>query len=65
MPIEIVHGTEDTIVGIGFHSEVMAETVPGARLTRLDGIGHMPHHAATEPVLAAIRRAHARSLEAE
>jgi pimeloyl-ACP methyl ester carboxylesterase len=64
VPIEIVHGTRDTIVGISFHSERMVAEVPGARLTRLEGIGHMPHHAATEAVLAAIARAATRADQA-
>ncbi len=61
MPIEIVHGTSDTIVGLSIHSERMAAEVPGARLTVLEGIGHMPHHSATESALGAIRRAHERA----
>lgn len=61
LPVEIVHGTADTIVGLPFHSDRMAAEVPGARLTVLEGIGHMPHHAATDVVLAAIHRAAARA----
>jgi pimeloyl-ACP methyl ester carboxylesterase len=61
MPIEVVHGTVDTIVGLSFHSERMAAEVPGTHLTRLEGIGHMPHHAETPTVLAAIHRAAARA----
>lgn len=60
-PIEIVHGTADTTVGIAYHSEPMIAEVASARLTRLEGIGHMPQHAATDEVLAAIRRAAARA----
>jgi pimeloyl-ACP methyl ester carboxylesterase len=63
MPIEIVHGTADTIVGIAFHSEKMIEEVESARLTRLDGIGHMPHHVDTPAVLAAITRARDRAMD--
>lgn len=57
LPIEIVHGDADTIVGLGFHSERMVAEVASARLTRLPGIGHMPQHTAPEAVIAAIDRA--------
>ena len=61
MPIEIVHGTADEVVPIGVHSEPLARQIPGAVLTRLEGIGHMPHHAAPDAVEAAIHRAAARA----
>ncbi|OWU84838.1 alpha/beta hydrolase [Oceanicola sp. 22II-s10i] len=57
MPIEILHGTADDIVGLEIHSEALERDAPDARLTRLPGIGHMPHHVAQDAVLAAIRRA--------
>ncbi|MFU8881458.1 MAG: alpha/beta fold hydrolase [Rhodobacterales bacterium] len=61
MPVEIVHGTADTSVPIHIHSEPLARQIPGAVLTRLEGIGHMPHHAAPDDVAAAIHRAAARA----
>lgn len=61
LPIELVHGTADDVVPIDIHSGPLSRQVPGARLTRLDGIGHMPHHAAPEEVVAAIDRAAARA----
>ena len=61
LPVEIVHGAEDTIVPIDIHSEPLAARVSGAALTRLEGVGHMPHHAAPEAVIAAIDRAAARA----
>jgi pimeloyl-ACP methyl ester carboxylesterase len=61
VPVEIVHGTADTTVGISIHSRPLADQVEGATLTTLDGIGHMPHHAATDAVIAAIHRAAARA----
>lgn len=61
MPIEIVHGTADTVVGISIHSERLAAEVASARLTRLEGAGHMPHHADPDSVVAAIHRAAARA----
>ena len=56
MPVEIVHGTADTTVSLSIHSEAMARQVAGARLTRLEGIGHMPHHVALPAVKAALDR---------
>jgi len=61
LPIEIVHGTEDTTVGLRIHAEPLADQVPSARLTRLPGIAHMPHHAAEDAVIAAITRAATRA----
>lgn len=61
MPVEILHGTADEVVGLSIHSERLATEVPGANLVRLQGIGHMPHHAATVETLAAIHRAAERS----
>ena len=61
LPIEILHGTEDTIVGLSIHSERMASEVSGAALSRMQGIGHMPHHADPDAVMAAIARAAARA----
>nr|WP_246039815.1 alpha/beta hydrolase [Sulfitobacter sabulilitoris] len=57
MPTEIVHGTADTIVPIDIHSEPLARQIPGANLTRLEGIGHMPHHVDPQAVAAAVDRA--------
>jgi pimeloyl-ACP methyl ester carboxylesterase len=57
MPLEIVHGTADTTVGLSIHARPLTDQVPGAHLTVLDGVGHMPHHAAPDAVIAAIHRA--------
>ena len=57
MPVEIVHGTADTIVPMDIHSEPLSQLLPDARLTRLAGVGHMPHHVDEDAVIAAIRRA--------
>lgn len=61
LPVEIVHGTDDTTVGLSIHSEPLVRALPDAHLTRLKGVGHMPHHAAPHEVIAAVRRAHARA----
>lgn len=57
LPVEIVAGAADTIVPPAIHAQVLARQVPGARLTLIDGAGHMPHHSHPEVVLQAIRRA--------
>lgn len=54
MPIEIVHGEADTTVGLDRHSVAFVKQVPHARLTRLPGIGHMVHQAATQQVVDAV-----------
>lgn len=61
VPTEIVHGTADKVVGLSIHSEPLATQIPGAVLTRLPGIGHMPHHVAPDAVDAAIDRAASRA----
>ena len=61
MPLEIVHGTADETVPIDIHAEKIVTQAPRANLTRLPGIGHMPHHAARAETLAAIDRAAARA----
>jgi len=57
MPIEILHGTADTIVPIEVHSRPFAAAVPSAHLVELHGQGHMPHHARPDAAVAAIHRA--------
>jgi len=57
VPTEIVHGTADSTVHPGLHSENLARRIPGAVLTRLEGVGHMPQHVAATDVAAAIDRA--------
>jgi pimeloyl-ACP methyl ester carboxylesterase len=56
MPVELVHGGADETVPIHIHSEPLSRQLPDARLTRLDGVGHMPHHVALPAVLAALDR---------
>lgn len=57
LPIEIVHGEADTTVPIHIHAEEIIKVAPTARLTRLPGVGHMPHHANPTETVAAIDRA--------
>ncbi|MWD26428.1 alpha/beta fold hydrolase [Aquicoccus sp. SCR17] len=57
VPVEILHGTADTTVDLGIHSERLARQIPEARLTRLEGVGHMVQHAAPDATVEAIDRA--------
>ena len=57
IPVEIVHGTADRTVFLEIHAEPLERTLPNANLTELDGMGHMPHHWATDDAIAAIDRA--------
>lgn len=57
LPVEMIHGSGDTIVPLDIHSQPLSQLLPNARLTVIDGAGHMPHHAHADTVIAAIDRA--------
>jgi pimeloyl-ACP methyl ester carboxylesterase len=57
LPIELIHGSADTIVPLDIHSSPLAKLLPNATLTVIPGAGHMPHHSHPEVVIAAIARA--------
>jgi pimeloyl-ACP methyl ester carboxylesterase len=57
LPIELIHGTADTIVPLAIHSGPLSTLLPNARLTVIDGAGHMPHHSHSQIVIDAIDRA--------
>lgn len=61
VPTEIVHGDADTTVWLSVHAQPLSRDIPGAKLTTLPGVGHMPHHADPAAVEAAIDRAAARA----
>ena len=61
LPVESLHGTEDTIVPLHTHATPLTRQIPGAVLTQMDGIGHMPHHADPVAAVAAIERAASRA----
>ena len=61
LPVEIVHGDADTVVPLAIHSAKLVDHIPGAVLTVLPGIGHMPHHSAPQAVVDAIDRAATRA----
>jgi len=53
-PVVAVHGTADRVVPASIHAERLVPLIPGARLSLLDGVGHMPHHAVPEAVAGEI-----------
>lgn len=57
MPVELIHGTADTIVPLAIHSGPLSVLLPNATLTVIDGAGHMPHHSHNQTVIDAIDRA--------
>lgn len=57
LPIEIVHGTADVTVPLDTHGRPLSQQASGAVLDILEGVGHMPHHAQEDRVIAAIDRA--------
>lgn len=61
VPTEIVHGVADNTAPSWNHSERLVTQIPGAVLTLLPGIGHMPQHVAQDDVIDAINRAAARA----
>jgi pimeloyl-ACP methyl ester carboxylesterase len=54
VPTTILSGNKDSVVYEELHSGGLARDIPGSRLIWLDGVGHMPHHAAGERVVTAI-----------
>jgi pimeloyl-ACP methyl ester carboxylesterase len=61
LPVEILHGTADETVPLTIHSGPLSDLIPGANLTVLEGVGHMPHHASTDALVEAIDRAATRA----
>ncbi|MFN3970719.1 MAG: alpha/beta fold hydrolase [Gemmobacter sp.] len=56
LPVEIIHGTADSIVPHLVHAVPLSERLPNARLTLIEGAGHMPHHSHPDAVIEAVRR---------
>jgi pimeloyl-ACP methyl ester carboxylesterase len=56
LPVEILHGTEDNTVPMHIHSIPLAQQLPNGTLTKMEGVGHMPHHADPAAVVAAVDR---------
>jgi pimeloyl-ACP methyl ester carboxylesterase len=60
VPTTIIAGEADPVVWTQVHARGLARDVPGARLIILPGVGHMPHHAAPDLVVAEIEALAAR-----
>lgn len=60
-PTAIVTGDADAVVWPHLHSEGLARDVPGAELTVLPGVGHMPHHVRPDVAAAVVARVTARA----
>ena len=54
VPTVVLTGEADKTVSPQRHARAIAAALPDARLIVLPGIGHMPHHVATDEVIAAI-----------
>lgn len=50
-PVRIITGDRDHIVDHNRHARRLADLLPQAELTVLEGLGHMLHHADSQPVL--------------
>jgi pimeloyl-ACP methyl ester carboxylesterase len=61
-PVEALYGDADRVVDPRRHAERLPRVVPHARVTRLPGLGHMPHWFAAEEVVAAVERCLAREV---
>lgn len=57
IPVEIIHGTADTTVPYDVHAVPLNQKLPNARLTTLEGTGHMPQHAREDALIDVLRRA--------
>jgi pimeloyl-ACP methyl ester carboxylesterase len=64
-PTAIVTGDSDGVVYTHIHSLGCARDIPGATLTMLSGVGHSPHYAAPDRVIAAILAVERRALAAK
>ena len=64
-PTEIVTGDTDSVVSPQIHSAGCARDIPGARLTTLAGVGHLPHHIAPAQIVAIILEAGRRACETQ
>jgi pimeloyl-ACP methyl ester carboxylesterase len=53
-PTIIITGDRDTMVSPDINARVLAAAIPCAKLVLLRNVGHMPHHAAPEIVIASI-----------
>ena len=57
LPVELLHGTDDSIVPAQIHAEPLAPRLQHARLELIAGGGHTLHHSHPEHLVEAARRA--------
>ncbi len=60
VPVEIVHGEIDWLLGVEQHVTELAALLPKAQVSIAPGVGHMAHHARPDLLEAAIERLAAR-----
>lgn len=60
VPTLVVTGDSDRVVSPQHHAMAFSALVPAAKLMVLPGVGHMPHHAAADQIVAAIEELAAR-----
>jgi pimeloyl-ACP methyl ester carboxylesterase len=65
MPAGILFGSEDRVLDYRRHGLGMEGTIAGLEIEIVEGIGHMPHYAVRERVIAFIRRIAERAFAAE
>lgn len=63
MPAGILFGTGDRVLDYRRHGLGMEGAIPGLEIEILEGIGHMPHYAATDRVVGFIRGMAARAFD--
>jgi pimeloyl-ACP methyl ester carboxylesterase len=61
VPVAFLHGDADLIVPLTIHAQNAVDSIPGATLSVLPHVGHMPHHVAQEATIAAIHTLAARA----
>jgi pimeloyl-ACP methyl ester carboxylesterase len=53
-PVTVISGDADTVVWTSIHTEALGREVPDLKKIILPGVGHVPHHAETEMVIAEV-----------
>lgn len=61
MPVAILTGTEDIVVSADDQSGRLHDAIPNSTLRRVEGVGHMVHHAAPDLVAREVERVSERS----
>ncbi len=54
-PVHVLSGAADLIIEDLRHGRILAERLPDAAVTRLDGVGHMLHHTRPDALVSAVR----------